>query len=650
MTNSDLYILTVENLNLELIDTWCGLYYTPVLDTSQGGENSINIISLEFISDSTIQGVFTRSLDTNDSNDKKIVPDVSTSIIWAYVDGTSGVTFHYQNRCNKKLVSAKLTFATKASNFQFDITNSDKDRDNHGRVMTIAWGVLASVGIIAAKYFKAYSCWFLVHFLCLMACSILTIASSKITFEEGEVPVVAFADDNIKHSRIGHILAALVVGQVVFGMLGSYFKLYTKNTSATLSLLKLHKLIGYAMFIAGLRNLYLGWDINKEGNPRTMAIIYIPVPIIFIGLELYRKLYSSRATIPDKKLKEMNHFEVMDQVKSGKKLMFADELVIDVSSFSRSHPGGSFMISKNIGEDAGKYMVGCSSYGGKYNAYAHSKNAFAMLKKLSVGRIAPLNGYLTSIYNKEEIYMNFVVKEKKDLNSHTRALTLSSPDYKVSTTCKEPSWLGKHFMFMFMKRRKITRRYYSAIFVDVMNWSPDKVQTETQGDSSGEVKFIFKVYSDGKMTNYIDKLNQGESIMIRGPLGPGLLLSSLNGSFLALAGGTGLVPFIDLVDMAFRQFGKSTDQFKLSLFVFFRTYKDGFALDSLKNFSDSTNWLELVVVTDEHPNKKGIPDEVKIRAANAVDLAWVCGPSGFNRSYSKLLIKSGISREKVIVM
>ena len=516
--------------------------------------------------------------------------------------------------------------------------------------MTVAWGILASVGIIAARYFKAYSCWFLVHFLCLMACSILTIASSSATFEEGEVPVIAFDDDNIKHSRIGHILAALVIGQVVFGMLGSYFKLFTKNTAATLSLLKLHKLIGYVMYIAGLRNLYLGWDISKEGHPERMLIFYIPVPIIFLGFELYRKLYSSRAALPDKKLKEMTHFEVMDHVKSGKKLMFADELVIDVSSFFRSHPGGSFMISKNIGEDAGKYMVGCSSYGGKYNAYDHSKNAFAMLKKLSVGRIAPISGYLTSIDYKEEIYMKFVVKEKKNLNSHTQALSLSSPDYKVSPACKEPSWLGKHFMFMFMKRRQITRRYYSAIFVDVMNWNPDEVQKETQGDSAGELKFIFKVYPGGKMTNYIDGLREGESVMVRGPLGPGLLLSSLNGSYLALAGGTGLVPFIDLVDMAFKQFGRSTDQFKLFLFVFFRTYKDGFALDNLNNFAEKTNWLELVVVTDEHPNKKGIPDEVQNRAEKAIDLAWVCGPSGFNRSYSKLLIKSGIPREKVIVM
>jgi NAD(P)H-flavin reductase len=433
-------------------------------------------------------------------------------------------------------------------------------------------------------------------------------------------------------------------------MLGGYFKIYTKNTTATSSLLKFHKIIGYVMFIAGLRNIYLGWDINKDGDTSMLIIIYIPLPLLFIGLEVYHKLFLSRASVPNQKLREMTHFEVMEQVNSGKKLMFADELVIDVTAFVKAHPGGSFLISKNLGEDVGKYMVGCSSYGSKYNPYEHSINSFAIVKKLAVARIAHIDGYLTPINNNERVTMKFLVKNKKRLNTHTRALTLTSSEYKVSNKCKDTTWIGKHFMFIFMKRMKAVRRYYSALFVDLENWGTDQKELQNEESVMGELKFVFKVYPGGKMTNYVDGLKQGDTIMIRGPLGPGLLLSSLNGSFLVLAGGTGLVPFIDLVDMAYKQYGKSTDEFKLALYVFFRTYKDGFALDNLKEFADNTDWLILEVVTDEHPNKKGIPDEIKLKVAQPIDLAWVCGPSGFNRSYSKLLIKEGVPKEKVIVM
>ena len=49
------------------------------------------------------------------------------------------------------------------------------------------------------------------------------------------------------------------------------------------------------------------------------------------------------------------------------------------------------------------------------------------------------------------------------------------------------------------------------------------------------------------MTSYLNSLKPGDFLKIQGPLGPGLLLSELNGNFLALAGGTGLIPFLDLI-------------------------------------------------------------------------------------------------------
>ena len=49
------------------------------------------------------------------------------------------------------------------------------------------------------------------------------------------------------------------------------------------------------------------------------------------------------------------------------------------------------------------------------------------------------------------------------------------------------------------------------------------------------------------MTGFLNSLKNGEILNIEGPLGPGLLLEILKGNFIAFAGGTGLVPFLDLI-------------------------------------------------------------------------------------------------------
>ena len=49
------------------------------------------------------------------------------------------------------------------------------------------------------------------------------------------------------------------------------------------------------------------------------------------------------------------------------------------------------------------------------------------------------------------------------------------------------------------------------------------------------------------MTQHLFSLKRGDVISVQGPLGPGLMISELKGNYLAFAGGTGLVPFLDLV-------------------------------------------------------------------------------------------------------
>jgi len=43
---------------------------------------------------------------------------------------------------------------------------------------------------------------------------------------------------------------------------------------------------------------------------------------------------------------------------SGKKLVILDNLVLDVGTFIEHHPGGKFVLERNIGRDISKFFFG----------------------------------------------------------------------------------------------------------------------------------------------------------------------------------------------------------------------------------------------------------------------------------------------------
>ena len=46
------------------------------------------------------------------------------------------------------------------------------------------------------------------------------------------------------------------------------------------------------------------------------------------------------------------------EVQSGRKLVIADDLVVDIGTYAYSHPGGAFLIEYNIGRDVSKFIFG----------------------------------------------------------------------------------------------------------------------------------------------------------------------------------------------------------------------------------------------------------------------------------------------------
>ena len=250
--------------------------------------------------------------------------------------------------------------------------------------------------------------------------------------------------------------------------------------------------------------------------------------------------------------------------------------------------------------------------------------------------------------------MEFTIVEKKQISEDTYLLHLKSEYFKMAKSCTNVSWLGKHFKLTVKRKLTELRRYYSSVFVDLDRWGYDLgLTTELEKPKEeGLVKLIFKVYKEGAMTSYLNNLNSGEIILVQGPLGPGFMLDQLLGNYIGFAGGTGLVPFLDLVHYAWREMEDEVVAFHLTHFVSFRSSACSFGIEVLEKSKNCCrgNWFDLIVVTDDTNRKELIPSMVEKVLDSNIDYAWVCGPSGFNRYYHDLLIEKGLAREKIIVM
>ena len=48
--------------------------------------------------------------------------------------------------------------------------------------------------------------------------------------------------------------------------------------------------------------------------------------------------------------------------KDQRKLVILDDLVLDVTLFAQNHPGGRFLLDRNVGRDISKYFHGGYSF------------------------------------------------------------------------------------------------------------------------------------------------------------------------------------------------------------------------------------------------------------------------------------------------
>jgi len=96
MTGSDIWVFNVVNNKVTANDCYGAGNIPPPQDTSNGGQNNLQVLGYELAPTYTIVK-FTRALNTGDPNDQFIQPGL-TDFIWATQPGSPIETYHGENR------------------------------------------------------------------------------------------------------------------------------------------------------------------------------------------------------------------------------------------------------------------------------------------------------------------------------------------------------------------------------------------------------------------------------------------------------------------------------------------------------------------------------------------------------------------------
>ena len=653
MTDCDMVAVYVKNNQLVILDTWSLDTDAPRMDESRGGKQDYTATYWEQ-ANGNITAVLVRKLDTKDPNDAVLSQDLAMEICWAYLNDPAW-------REHSNYGSGKMIWATDPTKVSF-LDTSGKGLMGHQGIMAILWLLIINIAVIPARYFKTFSRWYLIHAVLGWVVIIISYFSMAVAFKEDKL--TSFAQNTLYHSRLGLAMMSTLIGQGFLGLITRLFMMYTKNLSVIIMARRMHRILGYSLMALGFAACFYG-EWVEDGNGSTPApeiIASVVWFVIFAVLETLWQLGPNRVRCLKRicrKRPKMTHAEVLEQVeKENKPLAFYDQYVLNMNHFTNPHPGGGFMIRETYGEDLGKYFSGTNGFGSIASGYKHSTKALLYLKWLIIGKLPAQENYFTGTSPGYK-WMTWTLDDSKEVATNTNIFAFRHDNINVVGKFTSVDWIGKHFAVRAYIQGQWVVRYYSL---------SGTLPRLTQGLAPGTLTLLVKNYAPhGKMSSFMFKLTKGDHFELKGPLGPGLALTpELTGKFLAIGAGTGIMPFLDLVEMMIdiKQHNASSvypldllnPQFSLLLYVSFRSSKDNFAKQLLERaaqlFKDQPERFTLVMTYDEDKTGEKLSADLLQRRIGADKLtrSWICGPPGFNKFALDTVVAAGIERKVVMVL
>jgi ferredoxin-NADP reductase len=298
--------------------------------------------------------------------------------------------------------------------------------------------------------------------------------------------------------------------------------------------------------------------------------------------------------------------------------------------------------------------------------------------------------------SESNIYYERKVKIAKDIYEYKFRLS-QEKDLKLTKYLPGIHWIGRHFS---VSSKKLNKTRYYSICLSLNTFYQEKLLLLIADSKQNEMNDLkiskdeifsdsFSIYSKHyptkeALSHHLNTLTErSESdLIIKGPLGLGLNLSILEGTYVIFAAGTGIIPFLDYISFTLRYmvyqvnkirnpnnnnllFPEEEDifqnqvnsNFKVLLFYSVTEYNSALFLNVLENLSeyDKNNNLNIfnIELRVSSENKVRWDDDfMRKKLINHADInkVFIVGPIGFMDDIKSALQNSGLVKKSQIVL
>jgi hypothetical protein len=391
----------------------------------------------------------------------------------------------------------------------------------------------------------------------------------------------------------------------------------------------------------------------------------------------------------DKLVRNIEQYEVwteerfMERIKAGEKLVILDEFILDISDYARKHPGGTYLLTENVGRDISKFFYGGYAFDGNSNnpkAYTprwdHSNIARRIVSTLIVG--------VMKSKDLQTVVVTIDASRTSKVNEKTATFIFKSTKaesvFNWMNYYPDLGMIGKHFLISSrLNRRRIHRHYTIANCMrqDIYENLREEIKSQQDSLENGQMSHVninpnildaseqdnvamtLKTYDiPNGLSTLIHNGKQQAIYHIKGPMGKGLGLSpSSKGVHVAFAAGTGVLVYIDIVARLILQLLQripedqmlSTD-FKFVFFASFMSREEAIGLDLMEGLlmlqekMGGPKMFELRLRLSKDPKQTEKPPrwtekwvKKELSTIGEVRAIWVCGPPVMNQEFEETL-------------
>ncbi|CAD8212378.1 unnamed protein product [Paramecium pentaurelia] len=467
----------------------------------------------------------------------------------------------------------------------------------------IGWAILVDLGIIANRYGILLKNKYDIHAIIMSIVVLPSIIAELFMIFSGNTPPLN-GNQNLQglHNIIGYTFLGLMIFQMLGGVIIK-FCIQSVNTQTHLKIKSLmHIYLGYTIYLLGKIQLgfgyYMTYQNQKENGKGDIISFWCVYGFIFLWRIIFEMFYQNgmiylilkkqnqlpkehSGTLQDSLLiqyieqNEQSH--IYNEFQNKLWLIFNDE-IIDLTGFS--HPGGQYIWECVKGREVSRFIYGgCGLEDGTAKQYPHSKNAVVLLKNHVIGSLNTIKFTIPIDENTSTLWKLETITK---LNDKTSYFGFTNPKYNIISQFTTIHSFGKYFQIQSSSSKKTPIRQYTCIasmapenvayrkelvkYIDYVYTTKQQAKVPQQPKYLKELPLIIKYYeSKNGFSQYIHN-HKDEMYDIQGPYGPPHGIPN-SGKIVIICGGTGIFPFLDLLDfllktviyqIALNKFGKQT--------------------------------------------------------------------------------------------